>query len=180
MEQLNVILDIQELKQYADGGLQLPLPPKKWGQLQEYLAKGLVGISGDQEKVVKSLRLLDSGGLLKDVVCNQLLTAEHAETADASARDNFMELLSIILQFTDQAKLRMLQYLVDHKHALDLLKHLDSPKQLYIIFRLFDAEPFLRTLWDTSPLYAIELEKLNEKDRMVCQYLLRMVHNNEA
>ena len=79
-----------------------------------------------------------------------------------------MALISIIMQYTDQIKLKMLQYLVTHKYLLDPFAHLSSPSQLHCIFRLFDAVPFLRTVWDASPIYMIDVLKLNGNDRLVC------------
>lgn len=36
----------------------------------------------------------------------------------------------------------------------------------------------MRTLWDTSPLYLIDVNKLGAMDGLICWYLRQMIHND--
>jgi hypothetical protein len=137
-----------------------------------------LNLSEDQENMLSCLRQLDSGDLLQEVISALFTLYETNSLQDPSTKDRLNTLLSILLQFTDQLTFRILKFFSDFKATLDPFVDISSPKQLHTIFRLFDAQPFLRTLWDTSPLYLIDADKLGQMDGLVCWYLRQMVHND--
>jgi len=130
----------------------------------------------DQRVLVASLRLLDSGGLLQEVVTTRLLAKGRlvGEVSDL----NFV--LSVILQYTDQLNFSILTFYADHRDTLDPLWSIDQPglrsAALHTVFRLFDAQPFLQTLWDCSPLFRVDCEQLGQTEMAICQYLRALVH----
>jgi hypothetical protein len=57
-----------------------------------------------------------------------------------------------------------LSYFSDNFEKLDPFKNIKGSMDLRIIFRLFDAQPFLRSLWDFSNLFKIDQGALDEHD----------------
>ena len=50
---------------------------------------------------------------------------------------------------------------------------------LGIVFRLFEAQPYFRQLWDNSGLFQ-EFKLANEFDRVVLSYIRRMIHTSDS
>ena len=115
--------------------------------------------------MVGCLELVDSGGLLQEIAISELLTRPKSLSVDSSVL-NFV--LSVILQHTDELNFRILTFYSDHRDSLDPLKGIHEHRllsaTLHTVFRLFDAQPFLRTLWDTSALFDISLQVLGAND----------------
>lgn len=60
-------------------------------------------------------------------------------------------LLSVVLQYTDRLNYPILRFYEENKAALDPLNN--GNMDLVLITRLFDAQPFLRQIWNTSILF---------------------------
>ena len=69
-------------------------------------------------------------------------------------------LLSIILQYTDRLNYPILRFYEENKAALDPLNN--GNIDLVLITRLFDAQPFLRQIWNTSILFQIQEDATNQ------------------
>ena len=109
---------------------------------------------------------------------SELLKKPESLSVDSSVL-NFV--LSVILQYTDELNFRVLTFYSDHRDSLDPLKGIYERQllsaTLRTVFRLFDAQPFLRALWDTSALFDINLEVLDPNDQLICHFLRDMVHH---
>lgn len=60
-------------------------------------------------------------------------------------------LLSIILQYTNRLNYPILRFYEENSEALDPLNN--GNIDLVLVLRLFDAQPFLRQVWNTSILF---------------------------
>ena len=96
---------------------------------------------GDQNKLVACLK--QTGVMLLKVI-EKLLGSQQD-------RQQLNFLLSVVLQFTDQLNLRILEFYTENPEMNPILDL--NHNSLGVIFRLFEAQPYLRQLWDTSPLF---------------------------
>lgn len=101
----------------------------------------------------------------------------------------------MVLQSTDKCNFKVLKFISDHRESLNpfelLGKEHDGPTQhaaLQVLFRLFEAQPFLRKFWDPLPLFSVDASRLRlrqpaDKSRgipvdLVLDYSRRMLHDS--
>jgi hypothetical protein len=92
----------------------------------------------DQNKLVECLK---QAGVMLEKIMENLLT-----TKQDRLMLNF--LLSVVLQYTDQLNLRILNFYTENIESMnplsDLQNHKTRSDSLRTIFRLFEAQPYLR------------------------------------
>jgi hypothetical protein len=119
-----------------------------------------------QDRVVACLQ---QTGVMLNRVMDWLLTPELDK-----AQLNFI--LSVILQFTDALNLRILEFYTANLERMNPLVEINH-NSLGAIFRLFEAQPYMRQLWDTSALFQ-EIRVSDEIDSVVLFLVRGMVHNS--
>ena len=84
-----------------------------------------------------------------------------------------------MLQFTDELNLKILTFYTENLELMNPIADLQNHNALSIIFRLFEAQPYFRQLWDNSPLFQ-EITLTLEFDQVVLSYIRRMIHSSDS
>ena len=125
---------------------------------------------GDEE-VREVLRVIDPvfKPVMEEVIRSSLVPQQ----------GEMVRLLTHVLQYTDGMNYSSLSYLASMESS-SYLKGLEKKKaNLEMLFRLFDAQPYLMTVWDCSPLFAGEDAKpeKNLAQDPQASYLLRYLRH---
>jgi len=77
--------------------------------------------------------------------------------------DILMHLLAVVLQTTDSLNFRLLKFFADNRERFNPFKAMSinkgrdqNQRNLETIFRLFEAQPFLKQVWDASSIYSLQ------------------------
>jgi hypothetical protein len=97
---------------------------------------------------VEAINLLESNGFLRKIMKEEILTREMEV-------DTLSYLLAVILQSTESCNFLILSFFETNHEAVNPLQSLAINKgkvqnqhNLETVFRLFEAQPFLRQVWD--------------------------------
>jgi len=170
LQALSDLIQSERLAELASQAEQMSADTKWQAQLLSGASDVLLSMARNhnQDGAVTAINHLDSGSFLRDLLSRSLLLHKGEEI-------QLLWLLAVVLQTTSSCNFVILTFLSDNSLRLDpftqISKGTNLEMSLETIFRLYEAQPYLKQVWDLSSIYRVQ------DGGIVCKYIKAMLHS---